>query len=247
MRRDLAEQRSHRRRSALAALAQRRVGEPPHDGTTSRAGAPRLGVHLGEEIVWKRDHDLCHAASIPRYTSGLAAGSAKNAPPGRRGDFWGYYREERTEIARTPERVWLAQGDLPGHVEAARRPSPDGTVLASAEIGDARKLPWGKDEADVVLLLGPLYHLTSFADRRKAISEAHRVLRPGGLLLAAGISRLAVSLDGISGAPTGKPEKPLPLKEGLHLVADVLRNGHYANPTADSNMFTRPTCIRRQS
>jgi hypothetical protein len=72
--RDVAEQRSHRRRSALSTLAQRRVGEPPHDGAAGRAPALRLGVDLCEEIVWKGDHDLCHAASIPRYTQRLPWG-----------------------------------------------------------------------------------------------------------------------------------------------------------------------------
>ena len=72
--RSVAEQRSHRRCSALAASAQGRVGESPHDGAASRAAALRLGVYLGEEIVWKGDHDLCHAASIPRYTSGFRCG-----------------------------------------------------------------------------------------------------------------------------------------------------------------------------
>ena len=42
-----------------------------------------------------------------------------------------------------------------------------------------------------MLLLGPLYHLQTLAERRQAVAEAHRVLRPGGVLLAAAISRLA--------------------------------------------------------
>lgn len=44
---------------------------------------------------------------------------------------------------------------------------------------------------DVVLLLGPLYHLLSVAERRQAVAEARRVLRPGGVVLAAAINRLA--------------------------------------------------------
>jgi len=43
----------------------------------------------------------------------------------------------------------------------------------------------------VVLMLGPLYHLTEPADRHQALREAHRVLGPGGLLAAAAISRVA--------------------------------------------------------
>lgn len=43
---------------------------------------------------------------------------------------------------------------------------------------------------DAVLLLGPLYHLRELEDRRRAVSEAVRLLKPSGHLYAAGINRL---------------------------------------------------------
>jgi SAM-dependent methyltransferase len=48
-----------------------------------------------------------------------------------------------------------------------------------------------------VLLFGPLYHLTDSADRRQAVSEARRVLRPGGRLLAMAVCRFASLLVGL--------------------------------------------------
>lgn len=42
-----------------------------------------------------------------------------------------------------------------------------------------------------MLVLGPLYHLPDRADRDRALAEAYRVLKPGGLLAAAGINRYA--------------------------------------------------------
>jgi SAM-dependent methyltransferase len=48
-----------------------------------------------------------------------------------------------------------------------------------------------------VVLFGPLYHLTDRVDRLEALREAHRVLRPGGTLLAVAISRFASALDGL--------------------------------------------------
>lgn len=65
-------------------------------------------------------------------------------------------------------------------------PVPDHVMKANkhrgftAQIGDARALPVASESADVVLLLGPLYHLTEATDRRQALAEAMRVVRPGG-------------------------------------------------------------------
>lgn len=70
------------------------------------------------------------------------------------------------------------------HVEAAR------AAGLTAEVADARDLPTDDASTDVVLLLGPLYHLPP-EERRIALDEARRVLRPGGLLAAAAISRWA--------------------------------------------------------
>ncbi|GLZ33511.1 hypothetical protein Lesp02_56990 [Lentzea sp. NBRC 105346] len=78
---------------------------------------------------------------------------------------------------------------VPEHVEAAREQG------ISAAIGDARRLGERDDSYDVVLLFGPLYHLTGAADRRRAVAEARRVLRPGGQLFAAGISRYLTLLE----------------------------------------------------
>lgn len=65
----------------------------------------------------------------------------------------------------------------------------------TARLGDARQLPVGDGSADAVLLLGPLYHLTESEDRATALAEARRVLRPGGVLIAAGISRYLSILE----------------------------------------------------
>lgn len=61
--------------------------------------------------------------------------------------------------------------------------------------GDARHLEEPAGSADGVLLLGPLYHLVTEADRLLALREAFRVLRPDGVLFAAAISRYMALLD----------------------------------------------------
>lgn len=52
--------------------------------------------------------------------------------------------------------------------------------------GDARDLSAFEDDAyDVTLLLGPMYHLFTREDQLKALSEAVRVTKPGGVIFAA--------------------------------------------------------------
>ncbi|MCG7525044.1 methyltransferase domain-containing protein [Streptomyces sp. OfavH-34-F] len=73
---------------------------------------------------------------------------------------------------------------VPRHVEAA-------SAVCSAILGDARVLPAPDAGFDAVLLLGPLYHLPDPVDRQRALAEASRVARPGGLVAAAAINRYA--------------------------------------------------------
>lgn len=61
----------------------------------------------------------------------------------------------------------------------------------TAEVGDAREINNPNESTDVVLLMGPLYHLQNKTDRDKALNEVYRVLKKGGLLIAAGISKFS--------------------------------------------------------
>jgi SAM-dependent methyltransferase len=82
---------------------------------------------------------------------------------------------------------------VPLHVEQLRTDHPD----IDSALADARALDLPDDSADAVLLLGPLYHLEDRGERLAALREAARVLRPGGVLVAAAISRWAARLDGV--------------------------------------------------
>lgn len=79
---------------------------------------------------------------------------------------------------------------IPLHVERASR-----VAGVTARSGDARRLPVPDASVDVVLLLGPLYHLAERADRVRALAEARRAVRPGGLVVAATINRYAAVHD----------------------------------------------------
>jgi ADP-ribose pyrophosphatase YjhB (NUDIX family)/ubiquinone/menaquinone biosynthesis C-methylase UbiE len=82
------------------------------------------------------------------------------------------------------------------HVALANRQL--GAIGVTAELGDARSLPVDADSKDVVLLFGPLYHLIDRADRLTALREAYRVVRPGGVVAVAAISRFASLFDGLA-------------------------------------------------
>jgi len=104
-------------------------------------------------------------------------------------------------------------------------------------VGDARQLDTPDASTDAVLLMGPLYHLTEGADRVRALREAWRVLRSGGLLFAVGVSRFASLLDGLF---EGLLEDPA----AVHIVEEDLRSGQHRNPTPrdyfTTSFFHRP-------
>ncbi|OXM69498.1 class I SAM-dependent methyltransferase [Amycolatopsis vastitatis] len=103
---------------------------------------------------------------------------------------------------------------VPDHVaHAATLPG------VTAETGDARNLTAPDAAFDAVLLLGPLYHLVDPADRARSLAEGRRVLRPGGLLAAAGISRY-LSLLETATAGTLTAEQVAPIRT-------VIETGEY--------------------
>src|SRR4051812_1316362 len=79
---------------------------------------------------------------------------------------------------------------MPEHVSRAA-----GIDGVQAMVGDARALALDSADFDVVLLLGPLYHLVEASDRLAALREAVRVARPGAAVAAAAIGRYAGLLD----------------------------------------------------
>ncbi|MEU9328762.1 class I SAM-dependent methyltransferase [Streptomyces canus] len=127
------------------------------------------------------------------------------APSGRL-EFWRTQDVLRRLLPPAPARVldvgggsgvhaeWLARDGygvelvdpVPLHVEQASR-----LPGVAAQLGDARELAAPDSSYDVVLLLGPLYHLPEQADRVRALAEACRVVRPGGTVVAATINRYA--------------------------------------------------------
>lgn len=115
---------------------------------------------------------------------------------------------------------------VPEHVSAsARLPG------VSASVGDARCLAMADASVDAVLLLGPLYHLTSGAERVSAWREAGRVVRPGGVVVAATISRFASLVGGFTQGFLDEPAF-------VEIVRSDLASGVHRNEDQRPDWFT---------
>jgi ubiquinone/menaquinone biosynthesis C-methylase UbiE len=136
--------------------------------------------------------------------------------------------------------LWLAERGYQVHLidpvprlveEAQRRSDLSPNGICSCRVGDARELAFHDGVADGVLLLGPLYHLTATAERLRALREVYRVLRPGGVMFAAAISRYASALDGLSRDLFADPAFAA-------IVEQDLEQGLHRNETKNWDYFT---------
>ena len=141
--------------------------------------------------------------------------SARLAPASRVLDVGGATGVHSTWLAAAGHHVTLID-PVQSQVEAA---AAIGTF--EAVTGDARALPAPDASVDAVVLLGPLYHLIGREDRMLALSEARRVLRPGGVLFAQAIGRLPAFVNAV-------------LIRGCEAIDEndlrVLRTGVWTNP-----------------
>ena len=141
--------------------------------------------------------------------------------------------------------AWLAELGYTVHLvdpiprlvaEARRRSASRCPGIATCAVADARGLPFLAESADIVLLLGPLYHLVDATERTLTLKEAARVLRPNGVLFAAAITRWAYALYGLTKDQLFA-EKPF-----QEVVASTVREGRHQGGTGyfTTAYFHRP-------
>ena len=134
-------------------------------------------------------------------------------------------------LARRGYEVHLVD-PVPLHVEqaaAASQAQPDHPI-AEFHVGDARHLDRADDSVDVVLMMGPLYHLTEQNERIAALQESYRILRKGGIIFAVAISRYASTLRGMTDGIMNP--------EYIKIVDRDLRDGQHRNPKEHPAYFT---------
>ncbi len=135
---------------------------------------------------------------------------------------------------------------VPSHVAKAEQASQKQPAfpIKSCRIGDARRLDFPEKSAHFVLFFGPIYHLHEKSDRMLALNEAFRVLKRGGILFVAAISRFASVLDGLFSGFLDDPHF-------VKIVKQDLWDGQHRNPIDHPHYFTtayfhHPEELRRE-
>ena len=159
------------------------------------------------------------------------------SPPGHILDVGGGPGRYALHLSRLGYRVTLLDLSPRSLDLALERATAEGIYLPPPIRGDATALPADFTERfDAVLLLGPLYHLPTADERLAAVREAYRVLRPGGYVFAAFITRFAPLRDVAIHSPQWIVDNPERfrqlLEEGTNLAdeASAFPNPYFARP-----------------
>lgn len=114
------------------------------------------------------------------------------AAPARVLDIGGGPGRYAIELTRRGYDVTLADISEVELALAEEKASEVGLRIGTVTKADATDLSAFADGSfDAVLVMGPLYHLLEAFDRQTAVSEAVRVARPGGTVMATNITRYA--------------------------------------------------------
>lgn len=105
--------------------------------------------------------------------------------------------------------------------------------LAASEVCDARKVPRADNSADAVLLMGPLYHITDYEERIRAIKESFRLLKKGGVLFSAALTPYSVLLYNITVYSPNDGETYLEGPDFLAMIERELKDGCHINPNKE--------------
>jgi len=159
-------------------------------------------------------------------------------PPAQVLDCGGGPGRYAVELARRGYQVTLFDLSTAALRLARENAAQAGVALAGYEHGSATDLSRFPDDSfDAVLLMGPLYHLLEEGERLQVLTEARRVLKPGGPCFAAFISRYAVPRWAAAREPSWPLEYPALLERIL--ATGVLPPGaedgssfvaHFAHP-----------------
>jgi ubiquinone/menaquinone biosynthesis C-methylase UbiE len=130
-------------------------------------------------------------------------------PPAQILDCGGGPGRYALELSRRGYQVTLFDLSEKNIAMAQEKAVQAGLQLESYQLGSALDLGrFAAGSFDAVLLMGPLYHLLELDERRQALREAGRCLKPGAPLFASFITRFAAHSDAARKQPLWLFEQP---------------------------------------
>lgn len=126
---------------------------------------------------------------------------------------------------------------VPKHVNMIKEKLMQSKLDFKVFLGDARDLSQFESESfDVVLCMGPIYHLKDASDREKTISECLKVLKKGGIIVVAYINRYAAYLINF---------KKNPELINSNMIENLIDNGNIRNGKENCFYFSYPEEIEK--
>ena len=139
-----------------------------------------------------------------------------------------------------PYAFWLAELGhrvelydlMPNHVASAQAINESTSrKLDRIAVGDARTLDLRAGDFDIVLLLGPLYHISDQDERVAVLRRTSEWLKPDGRLITAYISRFGSLMDGFIRGLFQDPEY-------VDIVREDITTGRHRPNVANDRYFT---------
>lgn len=133
-------------------------------------------------------------------------------------------------LAKNGYRVHLID-ITPLHIQKAEaHMKSSGIHLEECAVGTALAVKAVNMSADIVLLMGPLYHLQNKMDRLAVLKEAQRILKPGGIIFAAAFTRASILVHVVD-------KTKLQDASSAQLIADIIKTGKSAKPIPGHPFF----------
>ncbi|MEJ2765661.1 class I SAM-dependent methyltransferase [Photobacterium sp. MCCC 1A19761] len=171
-------------------------------------------ARLVRQYITRMEFDTTMHALAPYLTAGASV-CELGAATGRYALTFAQMGCDVTAVELAPEQVEMLQA----------KAEAQGVSLKSF-VGNACHVPMIPDASqDLCVILGPLYHLQSQAERAQVIEEAKRILKPDGVVAIAYISRFFVA---------GLFAQRFPELICPEVLSQLLENGLVTDPKADS-------------
>ena len=147
------------------------------------------GQHCDEDARLRSRHGMVEFLTTMRYIKRYLKPNGKILEIGA---GTGRYSHELAQKGYTVDAVEL----LEHNIEVFQRNTLPGEPVTVRQ-GNALDLSgFGNDAYDLTLLLGPMYHLYTVEEQRRALTEAIRVTKPGGVVFAAYCGSDATAIQG---------------------------------------------------